>query len=96
MDCISCDLMVNNQSMIQDRVERTREIRRRCERKRLQREKAVGMTHGTFAVSKPALNVLDRLRDRLSLGNRGKAVNHVLERLAANPALQKEFGLVDK
>jgi hypothetical protein len=40
--------------------------------------------------------VLDQLRTSLGVSNRTKAINHMLERLSADPALQKEFGLVSK
>lgn len=88
--------MVNTSLMTLDRVEQTREIQRRSERKRIASEKAAGFTHGRYVLSKRAVAVLDQLRASLGVSNRTKAINHMLERLAADPALQKEFGLVSK
>jgi hypothetical protein len=82
--------------MALERLEHKREIQRRSERKRIEGEKAAGFTHGRYVLSRRAITALDQLRTSLGVSNRTKAINHMLERLSADPALQKEFGLVSK
>jgi hypothetical protein len=82
--------------MALERLEHKREIQRRSERKRIASEKAAGCTHGRYVLSRRAITALDQLRTSLGVSNRTKAINHMLERLSADPALQKEFGLVSK